>query len=150
MGQHPFQLDAAQLVEQALGDHQGGIPRPAPARQRIRSGVGEDDQQRLGQAGGRTQPLDQVVEAGLAVGVGRRTAHPAQHGAGGLPAGQQCRSADEHDGEEEAHPRQDEDADEAEQEAHDGDLDTHECRGPAAVGSHLLGHGGCDDRRPVA
>ena len=36
-----------------------------------------------------------------------------------------------------------EDADQPQYQAHHGNLDTHQRGGPPAIGSHLLGHGGC-------
>ena len=74
LGHYAFELDAVQLVEQALGDHQRGGPPAAAADGRVEARLLAYPHVGMAGANRRAQGVDQVEQAGVAARVGRSAA----------------------------------------------------------------------------
>ena len=70
VGEHAFELDPVQLLEQAGGDGDGRVLGVAAGGERVRRRVVDDVDPRLGQAAGDAQTLDEVVQALVLLRVG--------------------------------------------------------------------------------
>ena len=71
VGEDALELDAVHLLEQAGGDGDRRVLGVAAGGEGVRRRVVDDVDARLGQPAGDAQPLDEVVQAAVLLGVGR-------------------------------------------------------------------------------